>query len=349
MAALKVAVVGTGRGGFALAADLALQGHDVVLCAGDRPAEIEPVRARGGIQAAGALGERLVPVRLEDEVGPAVADADLVAVPVPGSVQERYLRLILPHLRSGQALWLCQGGGATLLPAARERAGDVLLIETMYIPYSARRTAPGRIDVRARLRVPYAAFPGRRTGEAGRLLGRCFDLPPATSVLEIALQNVNAIIHPLPCLLNWGDIERSGHAFAVTRDGMSEPVLRAMEALDGERVAVCRAAGVSDLSVDGIYALLGASVPPYRRPPGTGVGEEYEDRFILEAVPIGLVTIASLAGALGVPAPLARSTIALCDALYGVDSWRDGRTLRTVGLADLSPTAIRDVLERGGP
>lgn len=302
---------------------------------------------RGGLEVAGVLGGALIPLRIEQDVAVAVAEADLVALPIPGSVQALYLGIVLPHLRRGQAVWLCQGGGASLLPVARARADEVLLIESLYIPYSARRTAPGRVEVRARLRVPYATFPARRIDEAEVLLSACFDLPRSANVLEVALQNVNAVIHPLPCLLNWGDIERSDRGFAVTRDGMTPAVLRGMEALDRERVAVCRAAGASDLSVDEVYALLGVAPPPYRRAPGAGVGEAYEDRFILEAVPVGLVTIASLARALHVPVPLTDATIALCDALYGTDSWATGRTIEVLGLGGLSAADMRRMLREG--
>lgn len=294
----------------------------------------------------GILGDHDIPLRPATEIGPAVAAADLIAIPAPASVQGRYLDLILPHLSSGQALWLCQGSGGSLLPQARARR-DVLFIETMYLPFSARRTGPASVVIRARLRVPYAAFPGCRADDARRVLGSLFDLPSARNVLEVALQNVNAVLHPLPCLLNWGQIEGRAEQFVLTRDGMTPAVLRALEAVDRERVAVCVAAGLSARSVDEIYELLGVVPPPYRRRPSAEGGEVYEDRYVTEAVPNGLVTIASLGDALGVATALIDSTIRICDQIYETDSWLTGRSMARLGLQGLDAEGLRRVLHDG--
>lgn len=310
---------------------------------GDRPDDATAIATAGGLRVTGMLGDRQVPIHIELDIARAVSDAELVAIPVPASVQERYLAFILPHLRAGQAMWLCQGGGATLLPIARARARDLLLIESIYIPYSARRTGPAEVVIRARLRVPWATFPVHRTADAARLLAEAFDLPTATNVFEVALLNVNAVLHPLPCLLNWGRIEGREEAFVLMRDGMAPGVLRAMLALDAERIAACEAARLSTVGIDGIYAVLGVVPPPYRRASGRG-GEVFEHRFIREAVPFGLVTIASLARQLGVGAPLIESTIRLCDAIYTADSWREGRTMRTLGLDGLDAAGIQRAL-----
>ena len=311
---------------------------------GDRDDDAARIRAAGGIELRGAIGERRVPLSLATSVAAAVDGADLVALPAPCSVQARYLEIVLPHLRAGQAVWLCQGGGGTLLPAARARAGDLLLIESMYIPYSSRRTGPAEVTVRSRLRVPYAAFPARRTEDASRILGKLFDFPRAKNVLEVAMQNVNAIIHPLPCLVNWGQIEGRESEFILTRDGMTDRVIRAMEAYDAERIAVCRAAGLSTANVDELYALFGVTPAPYRRR-ANAAAEAYEPRYILEDVPIGTVTFASLGQQLGVATELLDSTIHLCDAIYEVDSWSTGRTMEYLGLAGLDKAGLQAALD----
>lgn len=291
----------------------------------------------------GVLGDRNVPIHIELDLARALGDAELVAVPVPPSVQERYLKLILPHLAAGQAVWLCQGSAASLLPVARARAHELVLIESIYIPYSARRIGPVDVVIRSRLRVPWATFPAKHAAAAARLLTQAFDLPRATSVLEVALQNVNAVLHPLPCLLNWGQIEGREGSFVLVRDGMPPAVLRAMLALDAERTAVCQAAEVSTLGIDELYGLFGVDPPPYRRAPGPG-GEVYEHRFIRESVPFGLVTIASAARQLGVATPIVESAIRLCDVIYGTDSWQEGRTMSTLGLDLLDASGIAHAL-----
>jgi opine dehydrogenase len=287
-----------------------------------------------------------VPVRVADRVEDALDGADLIAIPVPGSMQERYLEMVLPHTRAGQAVWICQGAGASLLPVARGRGKDALLIESTYTPYSSRRIGPAAVVVRKRLNVPFAAFPARRNDEAARLLGQLFDLPRARDVLEVAMQNVNAVLHPLPCLLNWGQIEERKDAFVLTRDGMTDRVIAAMMAYDAERIAACRAAGLSTLGIDELYAQFGVAIPPYRNR-DKAVVETYEDRYIDEDVPIGAVTFASLARHVGVPTPLIDCTIALCDTIYAMSSWRSGRTMERLGLGGLDAASIQRFLMDG--
>jgi opine dehydrogenase len=346
---MRIAVLGAGAGGHAMAADLTLKGHQVALCSGN-PEKLAALRARGGVAVTGVLGERLVPLaRVGGDIAAAVADADLVVLPVPGMVQESYLRRTLPHVEAGQLVLLCPGTGGALVARRilRELGKDgVLLADTLTLPYGARMTGPAAVAVPLRIRTPCAALPARRTAEALDRLGDCFDLQPARNVLETALMNVNAIIHPLPSLMSWAWIERSERSLSVYLDGMSPGVLKCLYATDRERVAVCAAAGVSTLAIDDIYRLLGLSLI-YKDPPRLGKADHYEDRFIGEDVPVGLVTIATVGAQLSVATPLIAGVIQLAGTLYDTDYWATGRTAEKLGLAGLDADQLAELLQEG--
>lgn len=347
---MRIAVLGAGNGGHAMAAELTLKGHDVVLHTGNE-AKLHDLQKNGGITISGVLGDRHVPLTaVTNDIKKAVTNAQLIAMPVPGMVQEQYLRSFIAHVRPGQAIWLCPGTGGTLIADRMLReAGKrgVLLIETLTLPYGARRTGPASVAIIAVIKAHAAAFPANRNAEALALLRECFDFPEAKNVLETALMNVNCMIHPLPSLMNWGSIEQSDRYYSIYAQGMTPGVLKSIHALDRERVAVCAAAGVRTTALDDIYTAIG--IPPvYRMQLGVGKADKYEDRFITEDVPVGLVTISSVGAQLGVPTPGIDAVIRLSGVLYGLDFWSTGRTAEKLGLTGMTAAQLERYLDDGG-
>lgn len=346
---MKIAVVGAGNGGYAMAADLTLRGHVVALHSRDR-SKIDAITANSGIDLTGIVGEGRANIAyVGNDIATAVRDAELIALPVPGMVQEAYLELLLPWVEVGQALWLCPGSGASLVIQHRLRElgkADLLVFETLGPPYGARRTGDASVAVRARYRAHCAAFPARRTPEALAILERLYPCEAATNVLETALMNVNAIIHPLPSLMNWGAIELREGAFSLYGEGMTAGVLRCLEEIDQERVAVCRELGLSTLKLDEIYGLLGARLM-YREAMGMGRAEKYEERFIQEDVPIGLVLIASVGEMVGVRTTAIDAVITLASVLYQQDFRASGRSAKRLGIAHLSTPSLLGYLYEG--
>jgi opine dehydrogenase len=96
-----VAVSGTGPGGMAIAADMAADGREVVLA--DLPEfgrNLKAIRERGGVTVMSPyLGSEVVSVTTAGSIEDAVSPADLVVVSVPASAHQRFVDVIVPHLR----------------------------------------------------------------------------------------------------------------------------------------------------------------------------------------------------------------------------------------------------------
>ena len=60
-----------------------------------------------------------------------------------------------------------------------------------------------------------------------------------------------------------------------------------------------------------------------------------DSRLVMEDVPMGLVPIAELGKAAGVPTPIMDAVITLCGALVKRDFRKEGRTLESLGIAGL--------------
>ena len=72
-----------------------------------------------------------------------------------------------------------------------------------------------------------------------------------------------------------------------------------------------------------------------------------ETRWLSEDVPYGLRTWVELGERVGVATPVARALVTLADAVMGTDSWRDGRSLADLGLADVDLAGLDRLLREG--
>lgn len=355
------AVVGAGNGGLAMAGHLALSGCDVRLF--NRNAErLRPVRQAGGIRLEGAL-HGFARVRVADDPEPAVAGADAIMIVVPASGHRQVARLLARHLRDGQTVVLHPGRtlGAIEFAHALRTSGceaDVTLAEAQTLLYASRVVAPATVRVhQVKRRVPLAALPARRTPEALQRVRRALPVfEAATSVLQTGLENIGAVFHPGPALLNLARLEE-GAPWEFYRQGITPGVARVLEAVDAERLEVARALGVQAASAlewladaygvcpdGGLEAAVRAN-PAYR---GIPAPAGLDTRYLSEDVPTGLVPLASLGEFLEVPTPVVNSLITLASLATGTDFRASGRTLERVGLGGMSLEDLHAYVIEGG-
>lgn len=353
---MHVAIIGGGNGGHAMAAEFGIAGHHVTLCTSDETKRAGLV-AMGGVAVHGVLGERVVPLHgVTGDVESAINGSEIVVLPVPGMVQERFLDRALPLLR-GQPLWLAPGTGGSLIAARRLRdqgRPESLVFETATLPYGSRMTSNGTVGINALLNLQVSTFPATRRHETREILEKLFqhtrdvttaiiDLPHALASIA---SSVNPMIHPVPSLMNYGVIEGRDGYFSIYAEGMSPGVLQVMNTVDLERQAIQSALGVQPVALDQLYEELGTG-PIYRQSMNLGVADRFLERFIVEDVPIGLVTLSSIGRRFGVPTPTTDAIVNLANAVYKTDFWNTGRTLTELGLGELDPETILRYLEFG--
>lgn len=363
-----VAVIGASwfSVGPAIAADLALAGHEVRFAGfpEDGPMLDLAIR-RGGLNVTGRK-EGLVAGRLGFAapaligIDPAAALRGAGVVFLDCLVPELLPRFaaILPHL-DRDALVYVQSLG--YWPAARVQhllrvAGreDVLVAEAA-VPTHAARYADGEVTAHMlRGDVAVAAWPGRRSEEAlARLRAFMPDLVGAPSVLQTGLEGLNQQIHPGLILLNLGHFDRcaaAGERVFTFRDGVTPQVARLIAALDVERGHICAAYGVRHRSVpealgahyggpvdDHLTALQGC---PYYRMLSPHPADIW--RFWLPTdIAFGVVPMVRLAEQAGIGAPLHRGVVETFAALLGTAPWAEAPSLEALGLSGGAEVARR--------
>ncbi|MCA1693927.1 MAG: 2-dehydropantoate 2-reductase, partial [Actinobacteria bacterium] len=168
MAETRVAVIGAGNVGCALAAHLTLRGIEVRLC--NRSASrLDEIRRSGGITVTGAVEGVARVATLTTDVAEAVGDADVVAVTVPSPALPFYAGALADTTTDDQLLWLDPGhsGGALYLGAEirRRRGGDPLICQLSTASHGSRMAGPATVGVFALTAASLAAFPSRHLDE----------------------------------------------------------------------------------------------------------------------------------------------------------------------------------------
>ena len=194
---MKVAVLGSGAGALAVAADMSRHGRRTVMAEldGER-ARLEPVRAAGNITTTDTAAARdaasdgasdadthaasAYPVDVADSVAEALAGAELVAVVAPPDTRERWARAVAPHTTPDHTvLFLGEGGGAIV--ARRVIEPPTVVAETNTLPHRARATGPGTVDAEPRRGgVLVASLPAvpPDTARVMELIGDVWPRPP---------------------------------------------------------------------------------------------------------------------------------------------------------------------------
>jgi opine dehydrogenase len=353
---VEIAILGAGNGGQATAAHVSLMGHRVRLY--DRfPAVTADFADSRRLELSGPVSGSVELALVTNEIGPAIAGAELILVTVPGFALSFVAEEMAPHLADGQIVVLHPGGTGGALEtrsiwSAVNMQADVVLAETETLVYACRIGAPGRPVVKAiKQDISLAALP---VVGAERAYAAFSSLYPqasrATSVLATSLANMNAVIHPTVALLNAGIIDRQLEGFEFYRDGVSQGVGKLLLAVDAERLAIARAYGAEHSSYDEWvgrhYGVTGSNpVDLFKRLAddvyqGIGTPESLDSRYISEDVPMALVPLEALAELANVETPAIGSIITLCSIVNGVDYRRDGRTLARLGLGDMSVDQI---------
>lgn len=355
-----VAVIGAGNGGQAMAGFLALRGFGVNLWNRSED-KVKALNQIGGIILEGQVGGFAQPNVITSDIGEAVHEAKVIMVTVPASGHRDVAARMAPWLSDGQIVVLNPGrtGGALEFRQSllkNQCNCDVTIAEAGTFIYASRTVAPGVSHIYSiKHRVPVAALPATRTMEVVRVLRRAYpQFIPAESVLFTSFDNIGAIFHPLPVMLNAGRIE-SNLTYEHYKEGITPSIARALEVLDNERLAIAKAFGVRARSALGwMNQTYGVKAPclyeAVQQNPGyegisapTGLNH----RYIFEDIPFSLIPLASFAKIAGVKVPVMESAISLASALRGVDYRAAGRCTETMGIAGMDVSSILNLVLGG--
>ncbi|MBI4773454.1 MAG: NAD/NADP octopine/nopaline dehydrogenase family protein [Deltaproteobacteria bacterium] len=362
---MKVTVIGAGHGGLATAGHISLKGHAVRLFSFFKR-ELDPVLQNGGIKLEGDV-EGFARIELTtSHIDEAVEDADLIMVIMPALAQRNVASLLTGCLRDGQMVLLspARTGGALEVYQTFKRyhlKKQVVLGECQTFLYATESRGPAHVEImKIKNRVRAAALPATDNGLLLETMGRIYpEYSGASNVLETSINNTGAVVHPAPMLLNSGLLERAakGEDLRYYKDIITQFVCdNVMMKIDREKSEVARAFDVPVLDIldwyKECYAVEGETLyqvlqdNPYYMgfsAPKHVLGYHH----VLDEVPNSLVPLVELGDLVGVDMPMCTAIIDLASAALGCDFWAEGRTLRRLGIEEMTSEGLLHFVNEG--
>ena len=354
---MKIAVLGAGNSGCALAADYAARGHEVTLIKTSRSVHEDNftyLERHDGTMVMDEFGTETVcriahPSRSIDDI----SGCEIVLLCTQTGYHKEVLRRVVPLLVPGQILLIVPGYLSTASVLGLNPAQGVIIVEGESNFIDGRISEPGRFKVGFRnVRNPLGIYPAASAAEAEKkldMLGTPFFY--LKSVVEAALHNPNMIVHTVGAVMSIPRIEATGGDYCMYHEVFTPSVWRVLEALDGEKMQVleklgcepipyveaCKFRNSLDEQRSGKEVFFEYAAMPTRAKGPLSV----DSRYIAEDVPQGLVLLESLGRTLGTATPVCSSLIEIASAALGRDLRCGGRTIEYLGAENIR-TILRD-------
>jgi opine dehydrogenase len=365
---MKITTIGAGNGGKALAADMTLAGHEVTLFEFPKfEANIEPIIKRGGIDLVGVGRTGFARLHaITTDIEEALKNSEIIVNVMSAFGHKASAKACAPHLKDGQIVVLNPGSTLGSLEYLRILQGEgcrakIKIGEVHSLTYAARGYgAEVRILLEAK-KIWLAAFPAMDTPEVLTKFKKLYPLTEsAKNVLDVGLNNGNPIAHPGPALLNAGRVEYAKGEFYHYKEGITPHVANIIQALDDERMALCRKMGypaipsIERMNLMGYATTRSSLYEAYTTSP-VFCGEHpikgphsVTDRYFVEDTMYGLVAWSSLGRTIGVSTPTIDAVIHLIAVLNQTDYFRLGeRSLEKFGLSALNVAALNRFFDTG--
>lgn len=344
------AIIGGGNGGQTMAGHLALLNQKVRLYK----------RSKTGVDKINKTKNIILHHSIEgighiefatDNIREAVDGADVIMIILPSTVHEQIAKEMIPHLCDGQVVLIHpeESCGAIQFRKIMKDLGcskDIVVGATSTLLYSTRIINDGEVYVHGtKGTVPMAALPAT---DNDRLKKAICDVLPMfvlyNNVLEISIDNLNALMHSGPILLNTSRIEANPFIpYQYYIEGITPSIALFIEAMDKERIAVAKELGIDqrclrDEYIDmykygtkdmSLYEIV-SSNPGYK---DLMISDTIHNRYVIEDIPFSLVPLCALGDLVGVDTPCMDAVCTIGKAILG-DELVEGRTLNNLGLIE---------------
>ena len=344
---MKIAVLGAGNSGCALAADYAFRGHEVTLIKTSHALHDDNftwLAEHGGEMVMDEFGEekRCQIAHLSREIAE-IQGQDIVLLCTQTGYHRQVLERIAPFLSAGQVLLIVPGYLSTAYVLSCCPVPGLIVAEAESNFIDGRISRPGRFKVGFRnVRNPLGIYPRASMPQAREILDQMGT--PFTylgSVAEAALHNPNMIVHTVGAVMSIPRIEATGGDYCMYHEVFTPSVWNILEKLDGEKMDILRALDLEpvpyveackfrnslDDERDAKQVFFDYAAMPSRAKGPTSVNS----RYITEDVAQGLVLLESMGAVLKLPTPVASALIELASAALCRDLRKDGRTLEALG------------------
>lgn len=337
----KIAILGCGHGGQALAGHLSFMGHEVSLYAHpEHPGAFNAIYQQKGIYLTGEIEGFATIHSMHHEIQPCIEGAAVILMALPAFACDQLMYDLVPYLSAGQILVNLAGYFSSIfahqliLNSPYEK--DIRLAELTSFPYACRTNHAGSVHIVATKQ--FVGIASIHKNQIHEIIDELSDVIPCplrakSSVLEVGLYNTSGIGHTPAILFNAARIGNQD-SFYFYNEGISEETAQVLMRLDQERLL--------------IGSKLGYVIPPHYEVLNKYYGHQFSSiydyfkkspihnsipffptstktRYVREDVPFILVPWLTLAESLGIQAKGIKTLIDAMSLLHNTDYLAMGR------------------------
>ena len=360
---MKIAVVGAGNGGCAVAGDMAYRGLDVTLIKTSNAMHDDNfeylLKNDGNITLYDFGDNGCMNPTAENQVIKKgkiakvtrdiseVQNMDVVIIYVQTNYHESVIQRISPYVKDGQLYIINPGYFSTAFMLKYCHGKKITIIEAQSSFIDCRISEPGKIRVGFRnVRNPLGIYPHENIESAKVILEKLgFPFVYLNHVAEAALHNPNLIVHTVGALLSMPMIDMEKENFCMYHSSFTEHVWSVLEALDKEKmdileklgcrripyVEACKFRNSLDETENAKQVFFEYAAMPTRAKAPSSVNS----RYVTEDVPQGLVMLETLGNILQVHTPICSALISIASAALNQNFRETGRTVEKLGIENI--------------
>ncbi len=349
---MKIAILGAGNAGCAVAADLTLKGMEVTLVKTSKSMHDENFKYLEKEKKIRLLEEgkiREANIHNVTRDLSKISEAEVIIIYIQTRYHEDLIERIADHVRDGQTIIINPGYLSTAYVLKHVSDKDVTIVEATSSFIDCRLDEEnefGLVKVGFRnARNMLGVYPKSKLEETKAKL-EPFDFNfMYMSTVEVALHNPNMIVHTVGAIMSIPRIEKTNGDYCMYWEVWTPSVWNILEKLDAEKMDVLEKLGYErieyveackmrntlddDRDAKEIFFWY-ANMPTRAKGP-----VKVDSRYISEDVPEGLVMLETLGKYLGVPTPVCTSLIEIATAALGRDMRENGRTIERLGLDNI--------------
>lgn len=340
---MRIAVIGAGNSGLAMAAHLSKEGHQVILW-NRSLSTIEHLIQTKTIRCSGAITGNIPIYHVTNKMDEALFNVNLVFITTPATAHRDLAQSIALHCTSNLTVVLNPGRTFGALEfkqifEAYQQHYQLQVAEAQTIIYTCRKIDDDGVNILAlKNDILLSAIQSKDTMPIIQSLPDCLQefYIPATSMIQTSIGNVGMILHCAPLLLNAGWTESSTNTYKYYYDGISPTISKFLEKIDEERITVSKKLGCPVESIvewfrrtyhitgNTLYECIQNNVSYHT----IDAPNSLQHRYIFEDVPCGLVPLESVGKMLGIDMSSTSLIIDLASKLLNTNFRAIGRTVQ---------------------
>ena len=341
---MKIAIIGGGNGGYAAAADLTNNGHEIYFWQRSKDSSKALIKNKNIILMQDQKGKNRIKIhKICNTISTAVKNSEVIIILLPAFAQKDLAKKIKPHIQNNQIIFLPPGSFGSWIFMKEIKNKTISYAESGTLPYLTRKKNINAVAIITRAsKLPTGIYSNM---DHKRIIQKLKNIYPSVvycgDILSGALMNAGPIIHPPLIIFNIGPLEHF-NKWDIHNEGTQESIQKVMFKLDNERILIRKKLGytsphypIKDHYINKGEKWMYGNLAHDKLVSSKDWREKiniHSHRYVIEDIKEGLAFIYSLAERLNIKVPITSSLLDITSTILGTDIKKNGRTLNNLGI-----------------